>query len=117
MFRLHTGRSCNGRDVRYTGVPPLVEMGATPGDSEREMRMLLTDDAYWHEWSGTDWLYRSQPLSLSPFALHFAQHGGCDINTRFLTRPNATAEDEQGSDCAHALIRSLVANMQPLHCP
>jgi hypothetical protein len=24
MFRLHSGRSCNGRDVRYTGVPPLV---------------------------------------------------------------------------------------------
>ena len=25
MFRQHTGRSCNGRDVRYTGVPPLVD--------------------------------------------------------------------------------------------
>ena len=24
MFRQHNGRSCNGRDVRYTGVPPLV---------------------------------------------------------------------------------------------
>ena len=24
MFRLHSGRSCNGRDVRYTGVTPLV---------------------------------------------------------------------------------------------
>ena len=28
------------------------EMGATPGDLEREMLMLLTDDAYWHEWCG-----------------------------------------------------------------
>ena len=26
MFRQHTGRFCNGRDVRYTGVPPLVSV-------------------------------------------------------------------------------------------
>lgn len=32
------------------------EMGATTGDLEREMRMLLTDDAYWLEWCGTPWI-------------------------------------------------------------
>ena len=32
------------------------DMGATTGDLEREMRMLLTDDAYWLEWCGTPWI-------------------------------------------------------------
>ena len=48
--------------VRYEIVPMLQalrafrEMGATPGDLDKEMRLLLTDDAYWHEWCGTDWI-------------------------------------------------------------
>jgi hypothetical protein len=47
---------------RYEIVPMLQalrafrEMGATPGDLDKEMRLLLTDDAYWHEWCGTDWI-------------------------------------------------------------
>ena len=47
---------------RYEIVPMLQalrafrDMGGTPGHLEREMRMLLTDDACWHEWCGTDWI-------------------------------------------------------------
>lgn len=34
------------------------QMGAPPGALEREMRMLLTDDSYWHKWCATDWIDR-----------------------------------------------------------